>query len=264
MNIRLAIINMFSVITAIMTSYFSQAIGLNNNTISSLSAEYNNLFTPAGYAFSIWGIIYIGLLIFAIFQIYRSYTGQPKGVREFETGPWFFIANFANSLWVVAWLYEYTLISVLLMLLILGSLIALILKNDMERWDAPFKTIAYFWWPICLYSGWIAVATIANIAAYLSKIGWDGGFLNELQWAILMVVVATVINIAIIYTRNMREFALVGVWALIAIYVRHSDIESTLAYISLACALLIFLNISYHGFINRKTNPIYKMINGNS
>lgn len=260
MNIRLAIINMFSVITAIFTSYFSQVVGFNENTISSLSAEYENLFTPAGYAFSIWGIIFIGLLLFGVFQIYRSYTGQPKGVRTFETGPWFYIANFANSLWVIAWLYEYTLVSVLLMLLILGSLIALILKNNMERWDAPFKTIAYFWWPICLYSGWIAVATIANIAAYLSKIGWDGGFLTELQWAILMVVVATVINIAIIYTRNMREFALVGVWALVAIYVRHLDSESSLAYISLGGAVLIFLNVSYHGFINRKTNPIYRLM----
>ena len=264
MSKRLAITNLFSVILAIMASYISQRVGINGNTISSLSAEYANLFTPAGYAFAIWGVIFIGLLVFAIFQVYRSFTGQPERVKKFETGPWFYFANFANALWVLAWLSEYTLISVLLMLIILGCLIALILKNNMERWDAPFKTIAFYWWPICLYSGWIAVATIANIAAYLSKIGWDGGFLTDVQWTIIMIAVATVLNIAMIYTRNMREFAIVGVWALVAIYVRHLDSESSLAYISLGGAVLIFLNVSYHGFINRKTNPIYRLMFRNS
>ncbi|HSM63856.1 MAG TPA: hypothetical protein VK833_07970, partial [Gillisia sp.] len=125
-------------------------------------------------------------------------------------------------------------------------------------------TIAYFWWPICLYSGWIAVATIANIAAYLAKIGWDGGFLTEVQWTVVMITVATVLNIAMIYTRNMREFAMVGVWALVAIYIRHLDSQNTLAYVSLIGAVLILLNVSYHGFINRKTNPMYKLMFGDS
>jgi hypothetical protein len=264
MNKSLAIANLFSVITAIMASYFSQRIGINGNTISSLSAEYANLFTPAGYAFAIWGLIFTGLLLFAIFQIYKSFTGKPEGIKDFKTGPWFYIANFANASWVFAWLYEYTLLSVFLMLIILVSLITIVFKNNMERWDAPFKTIAYFWWPICLYSGWIAVATIANISAYLAKLGWDGGFLTEVEWTMVMIAIATAINITIIYTRNMREFALVGAWALVAIYVRHLDSQSTLAYVSLIAAGLIFLNISYHGFINRKSNPMYKLMFKNS
>lgn len=264
MNKKIAVINMISVIVAILSSYVSQVVGINNNTISSLSAEYDNLFTPAGYAFSIWGIIFIGLLVFAGYQLYISFSEKEKDFTPFKTGPWFYIANFANALWVVAWLYEYTLISVFLMLVILISLITIILGTNMERWDAPLKIIGFFWWPVCLYSGWIAVATIANIAAYLSKIGWDGAFLNEIQWTIVMIMAATIINIVIIYRRNMREFAVVGVWALVAIYVRHLDSQSTLAYISLSGAVLIFLNVSYHGFINRKTNPIYKLLNGNS
>ncbi|HAJ82648.1 MAG TPA: hypothetical protein DCO64_09405, partial [Zunongwangia profunda] len=61
--------------------------------------------------------------------------------------------------WVIVWLYEYTGLSIFLMLLILFSLIKIILNTNMERWDAPLKIIAFSWWPICLYSGWIAVAT---------------------------------------------------------------------------------------------------------
>tara|TARA_R100000935_G_scaffold13195_1_gene26470 strand:- start:751 stop:1524 length:774 start_codon:yes stop_codon:yes gene_type:complete len=256
--------NLFSVITAILTSYISQMIGINDNTIGSLSAEYDNLFTPASYAFAIWGLIYLGLLVFSIFQIYRSFSSKADNENEFKTGPWFYIANFANALWVIAWLYEYTLISVLLMLIILGSLIVIIIKTNMERWDAPFKIIGFYWWPICLYSGWITVATIANISAYLAKIGWDGGLFTEIQWAMIMIAAATVINITIIHTRNMREFALVGVWALVAIYIKQLDLNPTLAYVGLIAAVLIFLNIAYHGYINRKTNPIHKMITGYS
>lgn len=264
MNKRLAIVNLLSVITAILASYFSQLFGINGNTIGSLSAEYENLFTPAGYAFAIWGPIYIALLIFSIYQVYRFYSDQPKDGNEFKTGPWFYIANFANASWVFAWLYEYTLISVILMLIMLTSLIAIIIKTNMERWDAPIKIIGFYWWPICLYSGWITVATIANITAYLAKLGWDGGLFTEVQWTMIMIAAATVINITIIHTRNMREFALVGVWALVAIYVKQLDENTTLAYVGLIAAVLIFLNIAYHGYVNRKSNPMHKMMSGNS
>jgi hypothetical protein len=108
------------------------------------------------------------------------------------------------------------------------------------------------------------VASIANISAYLAKIGWDGGFLTDVQWTVVMIAIATAINITMIYTRNMREFALVGAWALVAIYVRHLDSQSTLAYVSLIAAVLILLNVSYHGFVNRKSNPIYKLVFGNA
>ncbi|MDO1502604.1 hypothetical protein Q2T40_21045 [Winogradskyella maritima] len=65
------------------------------------------------------------------------------------------------------------------------------------------------------------MATIANISAYLTKLGWDGGFISEEIWTILMIFAAVVINLLIILKRNMREFAMVGVWALVAIYIRH-------------------------------------------
>lgn len=127
----------------------------------------------------------------------------------------------------------------------------------MERWHASKKIIAFCWWPICLYSGWIAVATIANISAYLAKIKWSGFGLSEVNWTIIMIVTATVLNIIIIYKRNMREFAAVCVWALVAIYIRHQNNYQNIAYTALTGAIILFIYIAYHGLKNRKSNPFF-------
>lgn len=254
--------NFLSVVLVIIVNYYSQVLRINNNTIGSLSKEYSNLFTPQGYAFSIWGLIFIALLTYSFFQIYRAFFSDEDSEFISQTGPWFAIANFANAGWVVVWLYEHTAISVMLMFLILFSLIQVIRKTNMERWDAPARIIFFVWWPICLYAGWIAVATIANVAAYLAKNDWDGYFFSEIQWTIIMLIVAVIINLLMVYKRNMREFAAVGIWALVAIYVRHSGNYPAIAYVALGGASLILIYTAYHGFINRKSNPMYKMIHG--
>ncbi|MDT0645628.1 tryptophan-rich sensory protein [Zunongwangia sp. F260] len=256
---NLSVLNFLSVLLAIAVNYYSQAVKLNGNTIGSLSAQYENLFTPAGYAFSIWAVIYLALLAYGGYQMYCAFKTEKHLDLIKKTGAWFILANIGNTAWVLAWLYEFTGLSVLIMLVILFSLIKIILNTNMERWDAPLKVIAFSWWPICFYSGWIAVATLANISAYLAKIGWDGWFLSEVQWTVIMIVVATIINIIIIYTRNMREFALVGVWALVAIFVKHSGENEILAWIAMGGAILIFLNASYHGYKNKETSPMAKM-----
>ncbi len=261
MNVNHSVLNLVSVLFAIMMSYFSQILELNNNTIRKLSLENDTLFTPASYAFAIWGLIYISLLIMAGYQLYKTFINDQDDLN-FQTGPWFIIANVANALWVVVWLYEYAFLSVFFMLIILFSPIKLILLNNMERWDAPFKTIAFFWWPICLYSGWITVATIANISSVLVKYVWGGWGLSEALWATIMIGVAVLINLLMIYTRNMREFALVGVWAFIGIYYKNIALEPDLAYVAMAAALIVFMNIAYHGFVNRKAHPVYKLVNG--
>lgn len=263
MSRNLTILNLLSVILVIIVNYFSLTLQLNNNTIGSLSQEYGNLFTPQGYAFSIWGLIFLGLLLYSGYQVYVAYFGNREDDFIINTGPWFAIANFANAGWVGVWLYEFTGLSVIFMFIILFSLIMVILKTKMELWDAPLRTIVFTWWPICLYAGWITVATIANVASYLSKIGWDW-FFTERQWTIIMILVAVLVNILIIYRRNMREFAAVGIWALIAIYVRHSDRMPEIAYVALGGAIILSFYTLYHGYVNRKTNPFYRLVKGDS
>lgn len=253
----LSILNMGAVLFTIGINYFSQLYTINGNRVSDMSNKYSNLFTPAGYAFAIWGIIFLALFTFAGFQIYRTFVRKKKFDFISQVGLWFIIANVGTGLWVVVWLYDYTLVSVLIMLVILFSLIKIVVNTNMERWRAPAKTIMFGWWPISIFAGWISVATIANIAAYLSKIGWSGGFLTPIDWTIVMIVVATLLNLVLIYTRGMREFAVVGVWALIAIYVRHQNSYESIAMTALVGAAFIFISVFVHAFMNRKINPFY-------
>ena len=260
MKKKLALLNLFSVVLVIAVNYVSQSIRINETTIGEVSNKYFNLFTPAGYAFAIWGLIFLALLAYGIFQVRRAFFSDLKSDFIGQTGYWFIVANLLNCTWVFAFTFDYTGLSVLIMLGILVSLIKIILNTNMERWDAPIGIIAFVWWPICLYSGWIAVATIANISAYLSKLGWDGGFLSESSWTIVMVLVATILNLIMIKTRNMREFALVGIWALFAIYIRHKENMETIAYTALAGCIVLFIAIAIHGYQNRETNPGKKLL----
>ncbi len=262
MTRNLSVLNLLSVILLIMVSYYSQAIRLNNNTIGSVSDQYENLFTPADYAFSIWGLIFISLVLYSFFQISRAFFSEEETDFISRTGPWFIIANLCNAAWVVVWLFEETWLSVILMFMILFSLVMIIKRTRMELDDASFKIIAFSWWPICFYAGWITVATIANVAAYLTKIGWKERIFDEKQWTVVMLIVAVTINFLIVYRRNMREFALIGIWALFAIYQRHQDDSSTVALTALGGAIFLFVYVSYHGYVNRKSNPMYIFIHG--
>lgn len=256
----LSLLNLTSVLLAIGVNYYSQMYKINGNTVSDLSDKYSNLFTPAGYAFSIWGLIFLGILIYAGYQFYLTYSkGQTMDFIS-QAGGWFALANLGNAAWIVAWLYDYTLLSVGIMLVILLSLIKVILNTNMERWHAPLKTIVFAWWPVSIYAGWISVATIANITAWLVKIGWNGAPLTPFIWTIIMIVVATLLNLLIIYHRNMREFALVGVWSLVAIHIRHMDDMQMIAIPAMFAALLILIYVLFEGYKNRKTNPFYKKL----
>ena len=252
-----AIINTLSVVFMLFINYYSQTGKLNNRTIGELSDQYQNLFTPAGYAFSIWGIIFIGLIAYVVNQLRLAFSG--KNIEAYQqTGYWLALVNLGNAAWVVAWIYEYTGLSVLIMLFIITGLLVIVVRTNMERWDAPLKIIAFVWWPICLYAGWISVATIANIAAYLSKLSWNGGFLSDGMWTVVMIAIAVGVNTFMIWNRSMREFALVGIWALMAIYVRHLQEIEYIAYVALAGAIIILVNVSVHGYRNRATNPFLK------
>ncbi|WP_158975357.1 tryptophan-rich sensory protein [Cellulophaga sp. L1A9] len=259
MEKKLALLNSASVLFVIIINYVSQALKFNNTTIGEISKQYENLFTPAGYAFAIWGIIFISLVGYAIFQIRRAFFSTKSTDFILQTGYWFAIANLLNGLWVLAFVYGYTALSVFIMFGILGSLIKIILDTNMERWDAPIEVIAFVWWPICLYSGWITVATIANVTAYLAKIGWKGGFLSETTWTIIMIGIATIINLLITYKRNMREFALVAVWAFIAIYVRQIASHPIIAYTAAVASVILCTSTFYHAFKNRATGPAIKL-----
>ena len=255
---RLTIINALSVVLVLLVNALSQIYRLNNTTIGEVSAQYDNLFTPAGYAFSIWGLIFLSLIGYAAFQVRRAFFSKKTDEFILQTRFWFALTNILNASWVVAFSYDFVGFSVLIMLGIMVSLIQIIRNTDMECWDAPIEIIAFVWWPICLYSGWITVATIANVSAYLTKLGWDGGPLSEATWTIVMIIAAVLINLLIILKRNMREFALVGIWALVAIYIRHKTALPSIAFTALGGAIVLFIATGIHAYQNRATSPVEK------
>lgn len=257
----ISVLNLLIIIILIAWNGYANTGNYNGNTVGDLSAEYNNLFTPASYAFSIWGLIFIMLLVFGGYGVYAAFAKakslQPRSYRTnfvASTFPFFLAANIFCTIWVALWLQEMVGASVLCMIGILVCLLACIKKLDMEIWDAPFPIIAFVWWPLCLYAGWISVAIIANVASYLNSI-MEISQANQILVTGIMIIVATIINILMIWYRNMREYASVAVWALVAIYIRHSTEVVSLSYVALAMAILIFINIAIHGFQNRATNP---------
>lgn len=254
-----AVLNAVVIVAVIFWNYWSNTGAVDGNSVGDLSDEYANLFTPAGYAFSIWGLIFLSLIVLAAYQLKLAFSGGDHSETILQIGPWLIVASVGNATWLWVWLHEQTGLSVLVMLVILFSLLQIIVQLNMERWDAPPKVIAMVWWPISIYSGWIAVATIANISAWLAKIGWLELF-TEIQWAIIMVSIAALLNLFMIYTRSMREFAMVAIWAFIAIAVRHWNVIPSLQWVCVCWAVVLGVAVFIHGYKNLRTNPFVKMI----
>lgn len=253
-----AVINTAVVVAVIFWNYWSNTGAINGNTVGEVSDQYANLFTPAGYAFSIWGLIFLGLLVLVGRQLWLAFRGGAQSDTILQIGPWLTIANLGNAFWVWAWLNEMPGLSVLIMLVILFSLVWIVVRLNMERWDAPLSVIATVWWPICLYSGWIAVATIANISAWLASMNWVAVF-TEVQWTVIMISIAGILNLAMIYFRNMREFAGVGVWALVAIAVRHWEVIPLLQWTAIFWAVVLGVAMAIHAYRNRHEGPFRQL-----
>ncbi|HET8858965.1 hypothetical protein [Marivirga sp.] len=249
----IGIINFVSVIAIVYWNYVVSTGAINGNKMGQLSDEINSLFTPAGYAFSIWGIIYLGLFINAIWYLVQAFKNKNQETLA-QQGIWLTIANIASGFWLWYWLNEQFLISVFCMLAILIALMIAIVRLKMEKWDAPIEIIGFVWWPISLYSGWITVATVTNIAAYLKTENFSL-FFSEEVWTIIMILITTFLFLYFLYTRYMREFNAVAVWALIAIGVRHWESIPSIATTAIACASLLLILSLIQGFQYRKGNP---------
>lgn len=259
MKKTLQIANIVALIVTIILNYVAGAGLINGQTIGDISARYDNLFTPAGYAFSIWGFIYLMLIGFVIYQARGLFKKVDNDGFILQIGWWFVISCIANSLWLIVWVHDYIGLSVILIAVLLISLMKIIVNTNMERWDAPFPKIVLLWWPFCFYSGWITVAVIANISAYLTKIGWYGFGISDVTWAIILIIAAGLINLFMIITRNMREFALVGIWALIAVAVTNWGTHQPIVITAFTVSVTLFVAISIHGYQNRHTAPHIKL-----
>jgi hypothetical protein len=251
MNRTLQVANIVALIVTIVMNYLSNTGVFNGETMATVSARYQNLFTPAGYAFSIWGLIYIGLASFVIYQAKGIFDGSAVRPIVGKIGWMFVLSCIANCLWIAAWLYDYTGLSVIVMISLLASLCAIVLRTRMELDLIPLKKIAFEWWPFAMYLGWICVALIANSAAYLTKIEWNGFGLSDSVWTVVMIIAAVIVNLLLTWIRNLRESATIGAWGLAAVAVANQNENQSIYYAALIAVISLLVSCGIHGFKNR-------------
>jgi hypothetical protein len=213
------IVNVLALIVTLIFNGMASANGLNNQTTGEISDRFQVYFVPAGYVFSIWGLIYIGLLAFVVYQALPSQRENP---RLRAIGYLFAVSCLANAIWLVFWHYGLFGLSVVAMLVLLVALIGIYLRlgigrsavSAAERWcvRAPFS----------VYLGWITVATVANITSALEYAGWGGWGIGPQVWAVIMIVVAGIVAALMGATRRDVGYLLVIVWAAVGIAVKQA------------------------------------------
>ncbi|WP_228060200.1 tryptophan-rich sensory protein [Plectonema radiosum] len=209
-----------AVIIAFIVNVISNIFPINGLTIGEISNTLfkNVLIIPASYAFAIWGLIYLGLFAFAIYQVLPSQRENPN-LRK--TGYLLAIASVAQSIWVYLFLSRLFVLSVVAMLLILLPLIVMYLRLDIGNTPVSRAEKWFIHYPISIYLGWISVATIVNIASALYINNWNGFGISPEIWTVIMMIIATVIALFALFQRRDIAYAGVIVWALIAIAIKH-------------------------------------------
>jgi hypothetical protein len=158
-NVRtLGFLNLLGVIATLVVNYLSMALPLNGKTPGEISDMYPNLFVPAGLTFSIWGIIYLLLIAFGVYQLVQSYR-QQSGIILFHerVGVWFLIVCGLNVAWLFAWHYLFMATSALIMLLLLASLIVMYLKLRIGKENSGLIEGLFLKLPFSIYLGWSAL-----------------------------------------------------------------------------------------------------------
>lgn len=213
------IVNVLITILTLTVNGLANGLPINGLTTGEISDNFDVFFVPAGYVFSIWGLIYLGLLAFTVYQALPSQRENPRLQR---VGYLYALSGLANSAWIFLWHYQRFPLTLIVMLIILGSLIAVYLRLGIGRTDAPTAERWLVRLPFSIYLGWISVATVANATSLLDYLGWNGWGIAPATWAVIMLVVAAVIAFAVIFTRRDAAYGLVFVWAYAGIAVKHA------------------------------------------
>jgi hypothetical protein len=232
-------INILLVAGMLVMNYLANALPLNNRTTGELSDSFPNLFVPAGLTFSIWGVIYLLIVIYCVIQ----FTGSDKEV--IANISWLFsISCILNALWIVFWHYGKLPLSLLVML---GLLVSLIFINISIR-NLPFGIIKA---TFGIYLGWICIATIANVTALLVDANWNGYNISQEIWTIIMIFTGVLIVALTIYRLKNPFIGLAVVWAFIGVAIKRQDDYRSI-FISAIIALSMVALVTLWGFLKKQ------------
>jgi len=243
MKNKFGFLNIITFLTTLFVNYLAVALPLNNLTTKEVADKFNVYFVPSAYVFSIWGLIYLGLIGFVVFQ---SLPKNRENNLVAKIGPWFAISNLANALWLVSFQYLQFGLALVLMVILLIALIMIFLNLNIGKSKVTFAENWLVNIPFSLYLGWITVASIANATQLLYFIKWNGFGIAPEIWFVIMAVAAVIISALMSISRRNIPYALVLVWAFAGIAVKFP--KAPLVNISswaAAGAVLLILFLSY-------------------
>lgn len=232
-----------SLAAVVYVNYLAAQGMIGGVTPAYISDKYPTYLTPSGYAFSIWGLIYLGMLVFSIYQLFKSDSENLEKIRLF------FIAScLANIAWIFAWHNQRLALSVIAMLVLLSSLVlinidGLKLRENTDSWlvRAPFS----------IYFGWVSVATVLNISIYLTSVGFQADETASNVIAIALLLIVTVVGIIVREKLSIPLYSLTLAWALTAIGVKQSEKTVIVTACAIAVIALIISSLSF--FVKTKS-----------
>lgn len=234
-NIFTKSIATLSFIGVLIVNYLANSLPINNRSTGAISDDYTNLFTPAGITFSIWGLIYLALATYVIYQ-FVQFGNENKEEKESllnKINILFIATSVANISWIFAWHYDYIGISLIIMIIFLILLIKIANIINFEKLNIQSKIFVMI--PFSLYFGWITIATIANVSVFLVSLGYRGFWLSEAVLTIITLSIGAIIGILGILKAKNIVYGLVFIWAYLGILIKHISIEG--------------LNMQYPGII---------------
>jgi benzodiazapine receptor len=233
-------VNVLAVLAVIVINGLANALPLNGLTTGEISDRFQVYFVPAGYVFAIWGLIYVGLIAFAVYQALPAQRDNP---RLRSIGYLFALSCVANIAWLFLWHYEVFPLTLVAMLSLLLLLIAIYLRLDIGRAQVPTAEKWLVHVPFSIYLGWITVATIANVTSLLDYLNWSGWGISPEAWTVIMLVAGVGIASAVSLTRGDVAYMLVIVWAFAGIAVKHpgTPVVAPAAWVTTALAALMLV-----------------------
>lgn len=226
---RLRWINVIGYAVVLTVNTLANALPINGITSGEVSDRYPTLVTPAGYVFTIWGVIYA---LLAVFVVYQALPSQRDDARLRRLGGAFAISCACNAAWLFAWHYQVIALSWILIATLLITLAVCYerLRGPVESWREYVAVRLSF----SVYLGWVTVATVANTAVLLVDVGIEGGQ----AWGVAAIVAASLVGAAMLVRRGDAVVAAVLVWSLIGIAVRQSDSAAVVIVAVVAASLL--------------------------
>lgn len=255
-QIYLKILVLIAYVSVILINNLAVTLPINGLTPGEISDSYPNLFAPTGLTFSIWGLIYLLLGAYSVYQLFFSVKSSQKQLIS-KINPYFILSSVANIGWIFSWHYLQIGLALLFMLVILFSLIKIadILANK----KFTLKENILIKLPFNIYFGWITIATVANTTILLVSLNWMGFGISSQIWTIIILLVASLVGIFRMLKDKNVAYGMVFLWAYFGIWLKHtSPMELNRQYPNIittlmVCSFLILLS-SVYVFSNKKNN----------